>query len=286
MVFYLQALIDGVLLGGIYALAAMGVSLIFGVMRVSNFAHGSLIAMGMYVAFQMGETFGTLPYVALPVVVIVLFALGFIIERFFIFRVASSNVRNQLMMTMGFSILLENTILGIWKGNYRMISVDVLPDVWRLGPIVFNAPRLVSFFFVIIVTLCIYLLLYKTDLGKGMRAASMDKDGAALAGVNIRTAYATAYGIGAACAGIAGALLTPTMYFYPAVGSTLQLKCIVVAVLGSLGNIWGSLVGGLIIGVIGSVASFALGGTWSDMVVYGIFVLILMVKPTGLFGKR
>ena len=285
MTFYVQAFLDGIMLGGVYALAAMGVSLIFGVMRVSNFAHGSLIALGMYLTYQIWSMWGGLPYYYIPIIAIVLFVIGYAIEKYFIFPVAKSNEQNQLMMAMAFSILLENVILMIWGGNYYTVEVKSFRRALLMGPFAFTKSRIISFACVAVVAVFLYYLLYKTDVGKAIRACSDNKEGAAICGVNIKLAFPAAFGIGAACAGICGCLLTPTMYFYPAVGGTLVLKCFVIAVLGGLGSIWGSMVGGLIIGVVQAIASFQWGGTWADMVVYMIFILVLVIKPSGLFGK-
>lgn len=283
---FFQASIDGILMGGVYALAALGISLIFGVMKITNFAHGALITVGMYVTFEFCTLLGINPYVALPLVMVVMFAIGYLIQKFFLNPLMGVAGHNQLLLTQGLAIVIENLILVIFSANYKSISVPQFESALSFGSITINKPKLVAFLFVALISAAIYFLLEKTDLGRAIRATSVQPDGATLMGIVVPRINQIAFGLGIICAGVAGALLTPTQYIYPTSGNTYSLKCFVIAVFGGLGNIWGAIIAGLIIGVVESFSSLYLGGSWSELVVYLIFILTLIIKPTGLLGKK
>lgn len=282
----LQSLFDGILMGGVYALAALGLSLIFGVMKITNFAHGAMMTVGMYVVYAISTGTGMNPYLALPFTIVMMFLIGYLIQIYLICRIEHAPAHNQLLLTLGVAYIMENILLMIFTPNYRILTVSGFQKVLRLGEITFATAKLIAFGVVIIVTLCIYLLLYRTRMGGSIRAASQNDDGARLIGINVRRIRAIAFGIGAICTGIAGGLLTPIMSIYPTLGEGFQLKCFVIAALGGMGNLWGALAAGLLVGVVESLSGFFLGGSWSDMLIYGTFILILLVCPTGLFGRR
>jgi len=273
-------------MGGVYALAALGVSLIFGVMKITNFAHGALITVGMFVAYFMFAQLGVSPYVSLPITILVMFLLGYGIQKLTINPIITAPSHNQLLLTQGLSIVLENLLLVLFTANYKSISLPGFDKAIKFGALSINKPKLIAFGLVVLASLGVYLLLQKTDIGHAISATSVQREGATLMGIKVERINAIAFGIGVACAGVAGALLAPIQYISPTVGEGFQLKCFVIAVFGGLGNIWGAVVAGLIIGVVESVASLALGGSWSEMVIYLIFILVLLFKPTGLFGKK
>lgn len=281
----LQSLFDGILMGGVYALAALGLSLIFGVLKITNFAHGAMMTVGMYVVYALSTYLGVNPYVALPFAMLLMFALGFLIQRFPIHHIEHAPTHNQLLLTLGMAYILENLLLVIFTPNYRSLSVKGFEKALHLGALTFAPAKLIAFAVVIVVTGCIYLLLYRTAVGCSIRASAQNDTGARLMGINVPTIRAIAFGIGAVCTGIAGGLLTPIMSIYPTLGESFQLKCFVIAVLGGMGNLWGALVSGIIIGVIESLSGYFLGGSWSEMLIYAVFVLILFIRPTGLFGR-
>lgn len=283
---FFQASIDGILMGGVYALAALGISLIFGVMKITNFAHGALITVGMYVTFEFCVLLGITPYVALPLVIVVMFVIGYLIQKFFLNPLMGVAGHNQLLLTQGLSIVIENLILVLFSANYKSVTVPGFETAISLGSITINKPKLVAFLFVALISAAIYLLLEKTDLGRAIRATSVQPDGATLMGIVVPRINQIALGLGIVCAGVAGALLTPTQYIYPTSGNSYSLKCFVIAVFGGLGNIWGAILAGLIIGVVESFSALYLGGSWSELVVYLIFILTLIIKPTGLLGKK
>ena len=280
-----QSLLDGVLMGGVYALAALGLSLIFGVLKITNFAHGAMMTVGMYVVYALASGLGLNPYLALPIAMLVMFLIGFLIQRFPIHYIEHAPAHNQLLLTLGVAYVLENVLLVIFTPNYKSLTVSGFEKAIRIGDLTIAPAKLIAFGMVIVVTAGVYLLLYKTQMGKCIRASAQNDIGAKLMGINVRNIRAVAFGIGAVCTGIAGGLLTPIMSIYPTLGESFQLKCFVIAVLGGMGNLWGALVSGLLIGVIESMTGYYLGGSWSDMLIYGVFILILFIRPTGLFGR-
>lgn len=282
----LQSFIDGILMGGVYALAALGISLIFGVMKITNFAHGALITVGMYVTYECCTLLGVTPYVALPITIVVMFLIGYVIQKVCLNPIMGVNGHNQLLLTQGIAIVLENLILVLFTANYKSVTVPGFEAAIKLGSITINKPKLVAFLFVAVISVAIYLVLNKTDLGKAIRATSSQPDGATLMGIVVPKINCIAFGIGVMCAGIAGALLIPTQNISPTSGNVYSLKCFVIAVFGGLGNIWGAVIAGLIIGVVEAYAALFLGGSWSEMVIYVIFILTLIIKPTGLLGKK
>ncbi len=282
---FFQAFLDGTLMGGVYALAALGLSLIFGVMKITNFAHGAMMTVGMYAVYVVSTSLGVSPYIALIFAAITLFGLGYIIQHFLIDKISDAPTHNQLLLTLGVAYILENGLLAVFSPNYKTLNVDDFDGVIQLGAISVSPEKLVAFAVVLVVTAVIYLILYKTRIGKAIRACSQNKEGAKLMGVVIKKTNAIAFGIGALCTGIAGALLTPILSIYPTLGETFQLKCFVIAILGGMGNLWGALISGLIVGIVESLTGYIAGGSWSDLTVYAAFILILLVKPSGLFGR-
>lgn len=280
-----QALFDGVLMGGVYALAALGLSLIFGVMKITNFAHGAMMTVGMYTVYVVSTGLGISPYIALIFAAAALFILGYIVQHMLIDRISEAPTHNQLLLTLGVAYILENGLLAIFTPNYKTLEVDDFEGSIRLDEITVSPEKLVAFGVVLLVTAIIYIMLYRTRTGKAIRACSQNREGAQLMGIVIKKTNAIAFGIGALCTGIAGALLTPILSIYPTLGETFQLKCFVIAILGGMGNLWGALLSGLIVGVVESVTGYVAGGSWSDLTVYVAFILILLIRPSGLFGR-
>lgn len=280
-----QALIDGLLMGGVYALAALGLSLIFGVMKITNFAHGAMMTVGMYAVYMISTYANISPYISLVFSAVFLFGIGYVTQKYLIHKIAGAPTHNQLLLTLGVAYILENGLLAVFTPNYKTLTVGTFDKMIRIGGITINPAKLIAFTVVIAVTAAVYYVLYRTRMGNAIRACSQNRDGATLMGIVIRKTNAVAFGIGAMCTGIAGALLTPVLSIYPTIGETFQLKCFVIAILGGMGNLWGALISGLIVGVVEALTGYYLGGGWSEFMIYIIFVLILLVKPAGLFGK-
>lgn len=281
----IQAFVDGVLMGGVYALAALGLTLIFGVMKITNFAHGAMMTMGMYTVYVVSTSLSISPYLSMILAAAFLFLLGYIVQRCLIQRISDAPTHNQLLLTLGVAYILENTLLAVFTPNYKTLTQGTFQEALRFGSITINPAKLIAFVVVFVVTGAVYYILYRTWMGNAIRGCAQNRDGAALMGIVIGKTNAIAFGIGAMCTGIAGALLTPVLSIYPTIGETFQLKCFVIAILGGMGNLWGALISGLIVGIVESLTGYTVGGGWSEFMIYAIFVLILLVKPAGLFGK-
>lgn len=282
----IQALSDGVLMGGVYALGAIGVTLIFGVMQISNFAHGVLLMLGMYITYWTFTLWGLNPYLSLIPSIIILFAIGYLLQKFLVNPILNAPPHNQLILTFGVMIIIENFALLLWTPDYRAISVPWLQKELIIGSVIFSRAKLYAFIFMLIATALLYYFLRRTETGKSIQATSQQREGAYLVGINVKRINNIAFGIGAACAGTAGTLIMPFYFASPGVGSIFLLRGFVVAILGSLGNFGGALVGGIIIGVAESLSAFLLPGSLKEAVIYLLFIFILLVKPEGLFGGR
>jgi len=282
----LQALVDGILIGGIYGLIGIGLTLIFGVMKIINFAQGALMMLGMYVTYYLFIWFGLNPYLSLPFSAIALFLLGALIQRGVLDRVLDAPEHNQLLVTMGLMLIIENAALVHFSPDFRTVKVEQLSGVLTLGNVNFEKTKLIAFLFALLLTVVLYWFLQKTYLGKAIRAVSIDRDGAALSGIQVRRVNMITFGIGAGLAAVAGTLITPFLYITPSVGEVFILKAFVVVVLGGLGNFFGALAGGLIIGVSESLTSVYIPGNYKELATFLIFILVLLFRPTGLFGRK
>ncbi|HBW38050.1 branched-chain amino acid ABC transporter permease [Desulfosporosinus sp. BICA1-9] len=280
----LQATVDGLLMGGVYAVTAVGLTLIFGVMEIVNFAHGALMMLGMYITYWLCTLFGINPYLTIPISVVVLFSIGFLIQRYLLNQIIKAPQHNQLLLTLGIMLFIENLALFLWTPDTRSIQIPGLEKSIMLGELAINKPKLFAFVIALVVTVILYIILRKTTLGRAIRATSQEREGACLVGIKVRNINAVAFGIGAACAGVAGSIILPFFFASPTVGGVFLLRSFVVAILGGLGNFWGALVAGLIIGLSESLSGLFLSGSWNDLVIYGIFILVLFLRPTGLFG--
>lgn len=286
LAFVAESLMNGLLVGGVYSLMAIGLTLIFGVMRVVNFAHGSLIMLGMYTCYWAVVLLKIDPYLSLFISLGVLFIIGAAFQRFLINPILSAPEHNQLLLTLGVSLFMENLAVFLWSPDYRVLKTGYADINFYLGDISLSLVRLLAFAIAILLAGVLYLILSRTDLGKAIRAASEEPGGALLMGINIRRIYMITFGIGAACAGVSGAAITPFIPVYPYVGWLFVITAFVVVVLGGMGNIAGAFVGGLIIGLADSVGAMLLPGAMKSIISFTIFILILLFKPTGLFGRK
>jgi|SRR5690625_2660837 len=279
-----QSVIDGLLMGGIYSLMAIGLTLIFGVMGIINFAQGALMMVGMYITYWAFALAGIHPYISLPLSALSLFLLGALIQKGILERVMDAPEHNLLLITFGVMMVIENTALVLFSPDFRSISIPWLDETINIGSMVVNKPKLFAFFIAISLALVLYWFLHKTFLGKAIRGTSQNKTGAALVGIKADRINYVTFGLGAAVAAIAGSLMTPIISISPAIGHTFILKTFVVVVLGGLGNIFGAFVGGLIIGVSEAIGGAFLSGTLNELVIYVIFIFILIFRPKGIFG--
>jgi branched-chain amino acid transport system permease protein len=285
MTIFLQSLLSGVLIGGAYALIGVGLTIIFGVMRIINFAHGDLVMLGMYASYFLFTLGNVDPFVSIVFVFPLLFLFGAILQKTVINKVLNALPQNQILLTIGIGLILSNTMMLLFTSDYRIISTTYSSGSFRLGEISVSTPLLLSFVITAAVTAALYWFLLKTDTGQAIRATAQDRDAAQLMGVNVKRMSILATGIGAGLAAVAGSLISPTYYIFPQVGQPFTLKAFVIVVLGGMGSVMGATVGGIIIGATESLAGAYISSGLKDLVVYVLFLLILLFKPAGLFGK-
>lgn len=284
-----QGLVSGLLIGGVYALVAAGLALIFGVMRVINFAQGSLLMVGMYISYWLRQLWGIDPYLSIPIVAVALFALGYVAQRAVIDPARDAPEHNQLLLTLGLSLILQNTALALWGASFRSVSLPYTDATLSIGLVAIGLTKVAAFVAAVAMIAALYLLLTRTDLGREMRAAAEDRVGALVIGIDVRRVHAVAFGIGSACAGVAGALILPFLHVSPNVGEVFVISAFIVVVLGGMGSVVGALVGGIVVGVAGSLGAALLpaqAGSLNEIVLFVLFVGILLVRPSGLFGTR
>lgn len=283
---YIQALVNGLLVGSLYSVIAMGLTIIFGVMRVINMAHGELIMLGMYVAFWAFTLFGLGQMAALLISLPLFLVLGAVIYGGVVSRVERrAGEMGTLLVTAGLSYLLANAAQLVWKANFRSLPSALTARSLFVGGISLNYSLLWAFVAALMLSGFTYLFLIYSDSGRAIRATAQDREAAALMGVQIHRTNMLAFALGTALAGMAGVLLTPVFYVYPYVGRVFLVKAFVVVVLGGMGSVLGASLGGLLLGVVESVASLFISSGYRDAVGLVIFLLVLLFKPSGLFGR-
>ena len=280
----LQAVVSGLLLGGVYGLVASGLTLIFGVLRIINFAHGAVMMLAMYASYWLWVWLGMDPYLSVLLTAPAFFVLGMGIQRVVIEPNRAAAEHNQLLLTLGLALFLENLALVLWQGDFRTLRVPYANASFVIGDALVEMSRLVAAGGAVLLALALFVFLRRTDVGKAIRALSEEREGAMLVGIDVARIRAVAFGIGSACAAVAGALITPFFYIAPDVGESFNLMAFVVVVLGGMGNFIGALVGGLIVGLAESLGAALLPGSLKQLVVFAIFVLVLLFRPEGLFG--
>lgn len=285
MSFLLQALISGILMGGVYALVAVGLNIVFGVMKVLNFAHGTLMMVAMYMTFWLFRLSAVDPYVSLAITVPVMFFVGVAIQRYLIRPILDAPDHNQLLLTLGLSLFLEHAALVLFTAEPRSVRLPYTDAAIWLGDVSISVARLAAFALAIVFSAVIFWLLKHTDLGKALRAASEERDGAALSGIPVRRIYMWAFGLGTACVAAAGTLVSPFSVIQPNIGGAYNVTAFIVVVLGGMGNAVGALVGGLIIGVMESLGAAYLPGSFKQLVAFAVFAAILLFKPEGLLVR-
>jgi branched-chain amino acid transport system permease protein len=281
-----QAVINGLLIGGIYALVSIGVTLIFGVIKIVNFAQGEFVMIGMYISFFLATQFGIDPIVSLVVSMPVLFVVGVLIQHFLIRRVLGLNDLPQIFLTFALSLLILNLALMLLTANYRTVHTWYSDEALHLGGLYIPVAKLIAFVLAMVLSGLLWVFLHATDLGKAMRAAAQKPEVAMLMGINPNRVFCVALGIALALAGAAGSLLMPFYPAYPMVGQVFVLMAFVAVVLGTLGNVVGALVASLMMGVAESLGIQFVGADSGLIVVFMMLLLTLAVRPTGLAGGR
>ncbi|HKW36599.1 MAG TPA: branched-chain amino acid ABC transporter permease [Burkholderiales bacterium] len=281
----LAALLNGLTQGAVYALVALGLTLIYGVLHIINFAHGALLMVALYGVFFLNARFGVDPYAALVVMVPAMYALGYGLQRFVVGRARHGKDENVLLVTLGLAIVLENAALAAFKSDTRTIDTAYTFSTVNVLGATIAVPKVVAFFGALAVAALMLLLVSRTDLGRAIRAVAREPQGARLVGIDVEHVLAVSFGIGLACLGAAACFLLPAYYVNPQVGNGFVLIAFTVVVLGGMGSFAGALAGGLIVGVIESLGGLWLGESLGQIGIFLAFIAILLFRPRGLFGR-
>lgn len=288
----IYAIVNGVLQGGIYGGVALGLSLIFGVLRVINFAHGSFLMLAMYASYAMWAAFGIHPYAGVVVTVPLLFALGYFTQAVIIAplfkREAALVVEplGALLLTTGVFLVIDNAVLMTFGPDVRSVSTEFASGSINLMSMPVNIPRMLGCLSALLVAAGLAYWLRHTDMGRSIRATAQNRDAAALSGINVGQIYNITFGIGAGILGLFGALLVPFLSITPTTGLSFGIKSFLVVVLGGIGSIPGSLLGGILLGVFESVASQFVTATSASVFSFGLFIAVLLLRPNGLLGRK
>ncbi len=282
----IPAILSGLTTGAVYALVALGLTLIYGVLHIINFAHGSLLMAALYVALLLNTRLGLDPYVALPIVVGLFFCAGYLLQRYVVDTVSHGRDSNILLVTLAISIIIDNGALAIFTSNTRTIDVPYAFDMVEIGPAFIPLPKVVAFVAALVFAGLLWLLMRHTRLGAAIRAVAIEKRGAELMGIDVKHTYAMCFGIGTACVAAAACLLLPTFYVTPQVGYAFVLVAFTTVVLGGMGSLGGALVAGLLLGVIEALCGLFLGETLGQIGIFAAFILTLLLRPAGLFSPR
>jgi branched-chain amino acid transport system permease protein len=280
-----QTLINGLLLGGVYAAYSAGFSLIFGVMGVVNLAHGELIMLGAFTSYWLFEYFHVDPYLTLPMAMVLLFIFGYVIQKYIINRVIDQPHIMSYILTFGIHLMVANLALKLWTHDFRTITTSYSGANAAFWGLHVPYARLTTFLLAVVIVAALMFFLERTETGRAIRATAMDKDVARLMGVNIREIYAVTFGIGAAVTGLSGAAISPFVVIYPEMGLNYTIVAFCVVVLGGMGYMPGALWGGAILGVAQSLAATYLGAGISVAITFLILFFMLIFRPTGIVGK-
>ena len=280
------AAINGLLMGGIYTLVASGLTLIYGVLHIINFAHGSMLMLAMFGVYFLLTKVGVDPYLALIIMVPAMYALGYVLYRHMIGRISLGRDENILLITLGLSILIENLALLFFKGDSRTVSLSYSDKMFELGPLLLGMPKVISFFAAMVLCAILGLFITRTDTGKAIRAVAKERMGARLVGIDVERIFAVSFGIGLATLGAAACLLMPIFYVSPTSGHVFVIVAFTVVVLGGMGSFLGAVLGGLIVGLTESFGGLFLGESLGQIGISLIFILILLFRPSGLFGDK
>jgi branched-chain amino acid transport system permease protein len=282
----LQAIVSGFLLGGVYCLICVGLTLTFGVMRIINFAHGEFLMLAMYGAYFFTVAFHTESYTSIVLVLPGLFLLGVLTYYLFIRPLLGAEPINQMLLLVGLSLVLQNGALALFSPDTRTVQSALLYSKLKVGEIIIGMPMFIAFAVSIVITLALYWQLRVSELGRQIRAAASDREAAELMGVNVNRVNMLAFGIGIGCLGIAGPVMMPAFYIVPDIGTFFILIAFVVVVLGGLGNFIGAMIASFLVAIAQSIGTLFMPGSTAPVLPFLLFVIVLLFKPEGLFGKR
>jgi len=281
------ALLWGVVIGCIYILLATGLNIIFGVMKLVNFAHGQLLMIGAYIAFTVTTALGLNAYIAVLVAMGTVALIGVGLERFTFRRVLGADKLNEIFVSLGLIYVFENAAVLLWGNTTYQISSPLQGLQLSLGQdVAISYDMLSAILIVIVILVALFLLLKKTKIGLAMRATSQKSNASMLMGVNIEKVYIFTFALGAALAGAAGALYGILLPFNPAIGALPTIKAFAIIIIGGLGSIPGAVIGGLLYGIAENTAVYFLGATWQDAIAFALLIIVLVIRPTGIFGEK
>jgi len=279
-----QQIVNGLLIGFIYSLIAIGLTLIWGVMNIVNFAHGDFLMLGMFTSFWLYTLYGVDPLFSIPVCTALLFILGLLIYRFIVSKVMKGPMLAQLVVTFGISIFLANLAVFLWTPDFRLIEKPLLHGTWDIGDIKLSVPKFVATIGSVIISLFVFLFLRKTKTGKAILATEMDREAALLMGINTERINSISFALGSALVGIAGAFLSTYYYIYPQVGGTFGLIAFCVVALGGFGSIEGAFIAGIIVGLAQTLGGFFIDPAYKYAIVFLIYLITVWIRPQGLLG--
>jgi branched-chain amino acid transport system permease protein len=282
---FLQSTVYGLLDGGLLALIAIGFSLVWGVMNIVNLAHGAFVVCGAYIAWKLNTAAGLDPYLGMLVAALAMFAAGYAIQRLLINQVVNAPIWMTLLLTFGLDLMIVNGLILLFTADFRAIKTGITGDSLALGDVRVPYERLVGCGLALAVTVALVWFINRTRTGLAIRTTGMDRSAARLMGVSVRHIYALTFGISAGLAALAGAIIGTINTFSPASAPQFTLQSFVIAVLGGLGNMWGALAGGVLLGLVQAWGGQYLSGTLVNAIAFGVLVLVLIVRPTGLIGK-
>jgi branched-chain amino acid transport system permease protein len=280
------AVINGILMGGIYTLVASGLTLIYGVLHIINFAHGSMLMLAMFGVFYLVTKMGVDPYLSLLITMPTMFVMGYILYKYFIGKLSYGKDENILLITLGLSIVIENLALMLFTGDSRTISLSYSDKMFEVGPLLIGLPKVISFVASMVMCGLLGIFITQTDTGRAIRAVAKERMGARLVGIDVDKVFAISFGLGMATLGAAASLLMPIFYVSPTTGHVFVMVAFTVVVLGGMGSFLGAVVGGLIVGLTESFGGLYLGESLGQIGISLIFILILLFRPSGLFGDK
>ncbi|MDB4895854.1 MAG: ABC-type transporter, integral rane subunit [Firmicutes bacterium] len=281
-----QILVNGLLIGGVYALSAIGLTLVFGVMRVINFAHGEFLMLGGYASYYLFTLWGIDPILSIPLTILLVGPIGWLVQKYLVARVMHSNHLNQILLTLGISIILQNAALLLFTGDHVSAPVSYGSSSVTLGPVTVGVARLIAFGLGIGLSALLYMILTKTEVGRVLRAVAQNDVSARLMGINVEQIYLLTYVVSASLAAVSGALTSVIMYVHPLVGFQFIVKDFAIVVLGGLGSVPGAVLGALLLGVVESFVGTVVpnGGGWAEGISFVAIIVTLLIRPKGLFG--